>query len=103
MPVMQGKIGNNQVQTLRDTGCNGVVVKKAHVNEDYNGKMGYILLINNTLRRAHMEPISVETPYSYWLSKHLYCLMQFMISSLEISKELGTLITLIQIGQPILL
>ena len=24
MPVMQGTIGNNQVQTLRDTGCNGV-------------------------------------------------------------------------------
>ena len=60
---MQGKIGNNQVQTLRDTGCNGVVVKKAHVNEDYNGKMGYILLVNNTLRRAHMASISVETPY----------------------------------------
>ena len=64
MPVMQGKIGNNQVQTLRDTGCNRVVVKKAHVNEeDYNGKMGCMLLVDNTLRRAPMASMYVETPY----------------------------------------
>ena len=41
-----------------------IVVKKVHVNEeDYNGLMGYMLLVDNTLRRAPMASIPVETPY----------------------------------------
>ena len=39
MPTTEGKIGQSRVSVLRDTGCNGVVVKKSLVNaSQYTGK-----------------------------------------------------------------
>ena len=34
MPLGTGKVVENTVQALRDTGCNGVIVKREIVNED---------------------------------------------------------------------
>jgi hypothetical protein len=64
MPVGKGLVGNTAVDTLRDTGCSGVVVRKQFVKEDqYTGKYCYILLIDNTVRQVPIVKIQVDTPY----------------------------------------
>ena len=64
MPVVKGLVGNTAVETLRDTGCSGVVIRKQFVKEDqYTGKYCYILLIDNTVRQVPIVKIQVDTPY----------------------------------------
>ena len=64
MPILQGKIGDKTVITLRDTGCSGAVVKKEFVKENqYTGKDGYMLLVDNSLRKAPIAKIFVNTPF----------------------------------------
>ena len=49
MSVAKGKIRKGVVDTLRDIGCSGVVVRRSLVpNEQLTGKVGYMLLIDNT-------------------------------------------------------
>ncbi len=64
MPVVKGKIGQDVVDTLRDTGCSGVVVRKKFVRGDqYTGRYCYIRLIDNTVREVPIVKIQVDTPY----------------------------------------
>lgn len=64
MPVVKGKIGEVIVDTLRDTGCSGVVVKRELVEDDQlTGKFGYMMLIDNTVREVPVALITVDTPY----------------------------------------
>ncbi len=64
MPVVKEKIGKDVVDTLRDTGCRGVVVRKKFVREDqYTGRYCYILLIDNTVPEVPIVKIQVDTPY----------------------------------------
>ena len=64
MPVTSGRIGQHTVQTLRDTGCSGVVVKKKFVqNDQLTGKTKYIVRIDNSLLRVPVAKITVTTPY----------------------------------------
>ena len=63
-PVAKGLIGNEEVSTLRDTGCNGTMVKQKFVKkEDYTGEHGFMLLVDNTVRKAPFAMIEVDTPY----------------------------------------
>ena len=67
MPILQGKIGDKTVITLRDTGCSGAVVKKEFVKENqYTGKDGYMLLVDNSLRKAPIAKIFVQHSILYW-------------------------------------
>ena len=62
LPVMSGKIGNKHVEVLRDSGCNGVIVKRKLVDEaDFIGKGGYMMTVNRTLIRAAIAKIEVDT------------------------------------------
>ena len=64
VPVVRGMIGTNMVNTLRDTGCSGVVVRKKYVNDDqHTSKYCFILLIDNTVREVPIVKIQVDTPY----------------------------------------
>ena len=46
-PVMCGKIENKNVEVLRDSGCNGVIVKRKLVDEvDFIGKVGYMMTVD---------------------------------------------------------
>ncbi|KAK3711512.1 hypothetical protein QZH41_016430, partial [Actinostola sp. cb2023] len=64
MPVVKGKIGETIVDTLRDTGCSGVVVKREFdKDEQLTGKFGYMMLIDNTVREVPVALITVDTPY----------------------------------------
>ena len=64
MPLYDGKVGGNRVQVLRDTGCDGVIVKSEFVEDDqFTGKMGYMLRIDNTVVEARKAIIKVDTPF----------------------------------------
>ena len=64
MPVVKGRVGENTVDVLRDTGCSGIVVKKNLVSEDqFTGDFNVMLLIDNTARKVPIARITVDTPY----------------------------------------
>ena len=52
------------MKTLRDTGCSGVVVKKDLVRDDqFTGKMRYILLIDKMIQEVPLIKLQIDTPY----------------------------------------
>ena len=64
MPLATGKMGENEVEVLRDTGCNGVIVRRELVKkDDFTGSMGYVMAIDRTLKEAPIAEIKVNTPY----------------------------------------
>ena len=64
MPGVKGRVGEKCVDVLRDTGCNGIVVKRDVVSEDqFTGDFNVMLLINNTARKVPIAKIDVDTPY----------------------------------------
>ena len=64
MPLATGKVGENEVEVLRDTCCNGVIVRKELVKkEDFTGSMGYVMAIDRILKEAPIAEIKVDTPY----------------------------------------
>ena len=64
MPVCKGRIGEEVVETLRYTGCSGVIVKKKFVRDDqYTGDYSYMMLIDCSVQKAPMVKIHVDTPY----------------------------------------
>ena len=64
MPVCEGFIGQQRVQTLRDTGCSGVIVKRKFVGDELlTGQNKLIVRIDNTIVKAPVANIDVQTPY----------------------------------------
>lgn len=64
MPVEKGLVGNKVVNALPDTGCNEVVIKQKFVREEqYTGQCGFMLLVDNTVRKALFAIIDINTPY----------------------------------------
>jgi len=64
MPVIEGLVNDQEVNCLRDTGCSGIVVKQKFVKEEqYTGAYGYMLLVDNTVRKARKAVINVDSPY----------------------------------------
>ena len=52
------------VQTLRDTGCSGILVKQELVKPDqYMGKFGLIKLVDCTVREVPLAKLKIDTPY----------------------------------------
>ena len=70
MPLATGKVGENEVEVLRDTGCNGVIVRRELAKkEDFTGSMGYVMAIDRTLKEAPIAEIKVDTPYYTGVTK----------------------------------
>ena len=64
MPVLKGKVGSKMVDTLRDTGCSGVVVKRSLVEEQQlTGKMHLCVLVDGTVKRVPTAVIDIDTPF----------------------------------------
>ena len=64
MPLATGKVSENEIEILRDTGYNGVIVRRELVKEDdFTGSMGYVMSIDRTLKEAPIAEIKVDTPY----------------------------------------
>ena len=64
MPLATGKVDENVVEVLRDTGCNGVTLRRKLVKEDdFTGSMAYLMAIDRTLKETPIAEIKVDTPY----------------------------------------
>ena len=64
MPVVPGLVGQTPVEVLRDTGCSGVIVKKALVKEQQlTGAVGYIMTIDRRALKLSIAIIDIDTPY----------------------------------------
>ena len=64
LPLATEKVGENEVEVLRDTGCNGVIIRRKLVKkDDLTGSMGYVMAIDRTLKEALIAEIKVDTPY----------------------------------------
>lgn len=64
MPVTEGKVGTKRVTVLRDTGCNGVVVKKDLVDErTFTGEEQTCMLADGSRVKVPVAEFEVNTPY----------------------------------------
>ena len=65
LPVMSIKYGNENVQVLRDSGCNnGVIVKREFADKaDFIRKVGYMMTLDRKLMRAPISKIEVHAPF----------------------------------------
>lgn len=62
--VVDGLVGEQTVKVLRDSGCDGVVIKKSLVKESQlTGATKTCLLIDRTVRRFPIAKIEIDTPY----------------------------------------
>ena len=65
MPLATGKVGENVVEVLRDTGCNGVIFRRELVKKkDITDSMRYVMAIDRTLKEAPIAEIKVDTAYT---------------------------------------
>ena len=64
LPIVKGLVGDKTVDVLKDTGCEGVVVRCGLVDDDQlTGKCCLIVSIDNTVVLAEKARIQVKTPY----------------------------------------
>ena len=64
MPLATGKVGENEVEVLRRTGCNGVIVRRELVKENnFTGSTSCVMAIDRTMKEAPIAEIKVDTPY----------------------------------------
>ena len=64
MPVKTGKIHDNNISVLRDSGCSGVVIKAEYVKpSEMTGEVKTCILIDGTVRQFPIANIVVDTPY----------------------------------------
>ena len=81
MPLATGKVGENVVEVLRDTGCNGVIVRKESVKEDdFTGSMDYVMAIDRTLKKTPIAEIKVDAPYYTGVTQNI-CLRDPLLDS----------------------
>ncbi|XP_062588592.1 uncharacterized protein LOC134250255 [Saccostrea cucullata] len=64
MPVCVGEINDQSVQVLRDTGCNGVIVRRSLVNDDQlTGDHQVCVLADGSKIETPIAKVNVDTPY----------------------------------------
>ena len=64
MPVTQGLVENKEVSVLRDSGCNGVIIKEDLVPKNkFTGQFKWTIMANNQCMKAPTAKIEVDTPY----------------------------------------
>ena len=64
MPVHDGSVGSQRVSVLHDTGCSGVVIRKALVkSHEMTGRLRQCVLIDGTVRRYPTAIVHIHTPF----------------------------------------
>ena len=97
MPVSKGFVGDKPVDVLRDTGCSGVVVQKALVNQkQYTGKVQRCAFIDGSVHTFPIAEVYLDTPYykghvsAVVIENPLYPLIVGNISGVDNSSLSGT-------------
>ena len=63
MPLATGKMGENEIEILRDRGCNGVIVRRELVKkEDFTGRMVMWWLSIGYCRRRLLQRLKWTRP-----------------------------------------
>ena len=64
MPLVSGRLNNQEITVLRDTGCSSVVVRRSLVQDsELTGKKEMCVLIDGTVRHFPVAYIEVDTPF----------------------------------------
>ena len=64
MPLATGKVGENVIEVLHDTSCNGVIVRKELVKvDDFTRSMGYVMAVDRILKEKPIAEVKVNTSY----------------------------------------
>ena len=64
MPVVTGNVDDRCVEVLRDTGCNGVIVRRDLVSQkELTENEGRMVTVYQTLKKAPVAKIKVDTRY----------------------------------------
>ena len=64
MPVTKGLVGNHVVDVLRDSGCNGSIIRSDLVTEDQlTGEFKWAAMADCRLKRVPVAKIRVDTPF----------------------------------------
>ncbi|GFS23311.1 hypothetical protein ElyMa_003386600 [Elysia marginata] len=64
LPILRGEIGGREVDVMRDTGCEGVVVRRQLVDAGLlTGECCLLLTIDNTALLAEKAVINLRTPF----------------------------------------
>ena len=64
MPTCDGRLNEHSVTALRDTGCNGVVVRKAFIRDSQlTGKSRVCVLADESRVEVTVACVSIDTPY----------------------------------------
>ena len=54
LPICDGSVGGTPVKILRDSGCNGVIVRKSLVRpNEFTGRSKSLMMIDRTVLHAH--------------------------------------------------
>ena len=78
--VLAKRVGDMTVNVLRDTGRSGVIVSRSLVDEtDMTGKMGHIMMVDRTIKRAPIARINVDTLYYVRVVEAL-CLLDLLFN-----------------------
>ena len=64
MPTCQSKVNGKFVTTLRDTGCNAIVIRRSLIEDSQmSGEFQPCVLLDGTMRRFPIAYVNVHTPY----------------------------------------
>ena len=84
MPLATGKVGENEVEIIRGTGCSGIIVRRQLVKkDDFTGSMALVMAIDRTLKEAPIAVIKVDTPYNTGVTQAFVCETPCLTWSLE--------------------
>ncbi|KAJ8041269.1 hypothetical protein HOLleu_12040 [Holothuria leucospilota] len=88
MPIQKGKIGHQEVNVLRDTGCNGAVVDEKFVHaSQFTGEHRICTFMDRTLIMKYpVVQIEVDTPF--YLGKVLAVAMKTPIFDLVLGNNI---------------
>lgn len=91
MPVVKSKFGEKDVTVLRDTGCNGVVIRKSLVNSSIiSSEYQTCVLADGSSVQVPVAKVTIDTPYfkgdvvAWLMDKPLY---DIIIGNIEGARE----------------
>ena len=79
LPTAIGTINGKEIRVLRDTGCEGVVVRRSLVSDGQMlNKLSGVTLLNNYKQRCPVASINIDGPFLEVLRMHCALMTQHM-------------------------
>ncbi|GFO04004.1 gypsy retrotransposon integrase-like protein 1 [Plakobranchus ocellatus] len=99
LPVLKGEIGGREVDVMRDTGCEGVAMRKQLVDaSQMTGEYCLLLRIDKTALLAEKAVISLRTPFLSGEVKAL-CIPNAICDVIKLQQEDPRILALVDAGR----